>query len=69
MARLDVFKRAGLIKPLQYTAYHVSEIDEALMTFGEGVHIGKIVIKYDDQSNNGVKASHCTVIADPFLRY
>ncbi|PQE21953.1 polyketide synthase protein [Rutstroemia sp. NJR-2017a WRK4] len=55
MVRLDHFKRAGLIKPLPYTTYHVSEIDKALMTFGKGTHIGKFVINYDAQSQIGIK--------------
>ncbi|KAF5869444.1 putative polyketide synthase protein [Botrytis fragariae] len=55
MASLDHFKRVGLIRPLPYTAYHVSEIDKALMTFGKGAHIGKIVVGYEQKSSIGLK--------------
>ncbi|TGO27521.1 hypothetical protein BPAE_0041g00680 [Botrytis paeoniae] len=55
MTSLDHFKRVGLIRPLPYTAYHISEIDKALMTFGKGAHIGKIIVGYEQKSSIGLK--------------
>ncbi|KAI4256798.1 MAG: hypothetical protein LQ352_001923 [Teloschistes flavicans] len=53
MSTIDKLKRGGVIKPLPYTTYHVSEIDKALMTFGKGTHVGKIVLSYDHESEPG----------------
>ena len=65
MSTIGHLKREGVIKPLPYTTYHASEIDKALMTFGKGTHIGKIVISYDRNSDSGIKVrgnhSHSSV--------
>ena len=55
MSTIGRLKCEGLIKPLPYTTYHASEIDKALVTFGKGTHIGKIVISYDHDSVSGIK--------------
>ena len=55
MSKIDHLKCQGLIKPLPYTTYHVSEIDKALMSFGKATHIGKIGISYDHNSNSGIQ--------------
>ena len=55
MSTIERLKCEGLIKSLPYTIYHASEIDRALMTFGKGTHIGKIVISYDHDSALGIK--------------
>ena len=55
MVKLAELKANQLIKSLPYTAFHVSEIDKALMTFGKGAHIGKIVVSYDHHEEAGLK--------------
>lgn len=60
MSTIDKLKRGGVIKPLPYTTYHVSEIDKALMTFGKGTHVGKIVLSYDHESEPGINVYFLT---------
>ena len=55
MSTTDHFKREGLIRPIPYAIFHASEIDKALMAFGKGAHIGKLVISYDHESGAGIK--------------
>ena len=55
MTKLAELKARGLIKPLLYIKFHVSEIDKAFMTFGKGAYIGKIIISSDYDENAGLK--------------
>ncbi|KAH8165552.1 hypothetical protein CIB48_g2685 [Xylaria polymorpha] len=61
MESIKQLKSSGHIKPLPVQGFHVSEIDKAFMTFAKGSHIGKIVISYDDEFENGL-----SVRRDPF---
>lgn len=57
MESIKQLKSSGHIKPLPVQGFHVSEIDKAFMTFAKGSHIGKIVISYDDEFENGLSVS------------
>ena len=55
MIKLAELKAKGLIKPLPYTTFHVSEIDRALTAFGKGAHVGKIIVSYDHHEEAGLR--------------
>ncbi|KAL9085918.1 MAG: hypothetical protein Q9165_007401 [Trypethelium subeluteriae] len=61
MKTIQQLRSVGHIKPLPTQKYHVSEIDRAFMTFAKGTHIGKLVIDYDDSSDQGLNLRR-----DPF---
>ncbi|KAL8669472.1 MAG: hypothetical protein Q9168_005934, partial [Polycauliona sp. 1 TL-2023] len=55
MSTLDRLKREGVIKSLTYSKFHVSEVDNAMATFGKATHIGKLVLSYNHDTELGVK--------------
>ncbi|POS74346.1 polyketide synthase-5 [Diaporthe helianthi] len=61
MTTIQRLKREGHITPLPSRTFDVAEIDAAFMTFTKGTHIGKLLVEYDDESENGI-----SVQQDPF---
>ena len=57
MRKIQELKSEGHITPLPLQKYHVAEIDRTLMTFTKGAHIGKLLVSYDDQSEEGLPVS------------
>ncbi|KAI0545024.1 polyketide synthase [Xylaria curta] len=47
---------AGVLAPTSpITTFHISQLDQALATLSKGVHIGKIVVTYEDHIRHPVK--------------
>ena len=45
---VDLF-RSGIIAPLNHIkTFHISQIEQAMMHFARGTHIGKIVVTFRD---------------------
>ncbi|KAK8054299.1 hypothetical protein PG996_013600 [Apiospora saccharicola] len=62
MRTIQKLKAEGHIRPLPSTRFHAAEIDKAFMAFTKGTHIGKLLVSYDHDSDEGV-----TVQRDPFV--
>ncbi|KAI1406986.1 hypothetical protein F5Y13DRAFT_207084 [Hypoxylon sp. FL1857] len=71
METIQRLKSEGHIKALPSQKFHVSEIDKAFMTFSKGAHIGKLVVDYDDTSDQGLKVRRdpFTAVFDPNASY
>jgi D-arabinose 1-dehydrogenase-like Zn-dependent alcohol dehydrogenase len=54
MRTIQQLKSEGHIKPLPLASFKVDEIDKAFATFTKGTHIGKLLVEYDDQSEQGI---------------
>lgn len=54
MKTIQRLKSEGHIKPLPVVNFGVAEIERAFMTFTKGAHIGKLLVNYDDQSEEGI---------------
>ncbi|KAF4617041.1 hypothetical protein G7Y89_g15108 [Cudoniella acicularis] len=72
IAAVDEHYRAGRIGPIRpYSASDVSQLDQVLLRFSKGTHIGKLVITY--QNPDSMVKMHRPVVAaanfDPEARY
>ncbi|KAI1858549.1 uncharacterized protein JN550_012596 [Neoarthrinium moseri] len=54
MRRIHELKSEGRIKPLPLAKFGVAEIERAFATFVKGTHIGKLLVEYDDQSEDSL---------------
>ncbi|KAI1264396.1 hypothetical protein F5Y18DRAFT_390351 [Xylariaceae sp. FL1019] len=71
MKKIDQLKLEGYITPLPFQKHSVSRIDEAFLSFSKGKHIGKLVVEYDDQSEDGLTVQQDVFTAkfDPDAAY
>ncbi|KAI1854205.1 hypothetical protein JX266_001346 [Neoarthrinium moseri] len=71
MRAVDDYRRAGHIHPIKpYTVMDISQLDQALLRFSKGTHIGKMVISYQ-RPDSMVKVQQSVPAAkfDPQSRY
>ena len=48
MAQVNEMFQKGIIKPIDYIkTFDISELEQAMMYFANGTHIGKVVVTFD----------------------
>jgi NADP-dependent 3-hydroxy acid dehydrogenase YdfG len=53
LEEVDSLLKRGVIRPcLSIKTFEVSELDQALLYFSKGTHVGKLVIDYDNEASN-----------------
>lgn len=71
MQKITSLRAADIIKPLPHQLYHLSQIEQALHSFAKAVHIGKLVLTYDENDEMPVNYRHSPFKAhfDPDATY
>ncbi|KAF2740098.1 ketoacyl-synt-domain-containing protein [Polyplosphaeria fusca] len=53
MGEVDELRRQGCISPIQpVTVFNASALDQALLSFSKGKHVGKLVVSYEDETQS-----------------
>ncbi|KAI4282897.1 MAG: hypothetical protein L6R38_002591 [Xanthoria sp. 2 TBL-2021] len=71
MKTVNELHRAGRITPIRpFSVYDVSELDQALLNFSQGTHIGKLVVNFQNPSSSiKLLQQPQSAIFDPEARY
>ncbi len=71
MKKVNELHRAGRIDPIRpYSVYDISELDQALLSFSQGTHTGKLVVTFQNPSSSiKLLQQPQSAVFDPDARY